>query len=1130
MSGNGQAHDEMNRNEGAEMKKRYGRWIAALLTAALAVMPAGDVLTVTVPAEEAATERAESTVDSASESTEESAVESAADSAAQSTGESAAGSAAESTEESISAMFEEPAMACRPYARWWLAEGSHTDETLIESIRELYDAGYGGIEFVTLNESKYLDNETYAWGSDEWIHDTHVIIEECAKLGMSVSMTSGTNWSTANLISINPDLEAAAQELGYAVVTPDAQNEEGHTAYSGELPQCSLPSGVSKQTLVSVVAVKVTERGEDSAIIDLSSAQDITALVTAAGDEAGADTTADDSNGTEADNAVAGSGEASSFTIDWAAEDDGDYDLIAFWQYGTGEKNAPAVTNSYTINYLSAEGAEAVIEYWDEHVLTDEVQSLIDQIDECDMYMDSLECSVHGADTTGNFWCADMLSQFSTRCGYDLSAVLPLLIKSQGRGGSFGAPLDYAYEAADEDGEAYAQNLRRDFYQTMTELYTENCLQVLSDWLHSRHMKLRAENSYGVTFEISEPVKALDYVEAESMEFANELDMYRGQAGAAHLFGKRYSSETGAWVSSNYRYNNLYYRQIFYMQFAAGISKTVTHGYAAEYGPEGRVQWPGYEGMDDVWSERFNKRQPAAEDYPEINLHLSRLEMALEAGVPQMDLAILRTDYSYNNSVTPGGMMNFVKNGVYTNKSHTQDAYYWRDLTLQNAGYTYDYFSPYLLEDEEVSSRDGLLNADGAAYQALIVMEEELPYEAAVRMLEWAKDGLPILFVNNTEELVDNSNTPKVNGEAGSTTGSNDGNDEALAAVVAEMKSLDCVRTVDSEAEAYTALQELGVRPRTEYAESNTCILPVLRRTDEADYLYLYNYMYEETEDYDGDLSVEGEFAVYHYDTWSGSAEAVACTAEDGRTSFHVTLAPGETAVYVLQRRTAQDDAPGAEADAAAEAEEQSEDAGAADTDDAAVAVAAAGADDAADNAAAAEEIALTGWSLTVDSYEPGEMVTRTELNEDTGVETTEVAYTTNHVMIDAGTLDELVPWKDIEAVGEEVSGTGTYRTTFELTQEQPDAHAKILFEAESFCGGTAALWINGEQVPVNMDSGRADITAYVSAGENTVEVRVTSSLRNVMRKVGYDSGWIMGAPDADEYGLTGEVKVVLES
>ena len=113
----------------------------------------------------------------------------------------------------IAGDYAQPEMKYRPYARWWLAEGSHTDETLKESVQELYDDGYGGIEFVTLDESQYLDKETYAWGSPEWIHDTKVIIEECNRLGMSVSMTSGTHWSTANLVSITPDEEAASQGL-----------------------------------------------------------------------------------------------------------------------------------------------------------------------------------------------------------------------------------------------------------------------------------------------------------------------------------------------------------------------------------------------------------------------------------------------------------------------------------------------------------------------------------------------------------------------------------------------------------------------------------------------------------------------------------------------------------------------------------------------------------------------------------------------------------------------------------------------------------------------------------------------------------------------------------------------------
>ena len=168
----------------------------------------------------------------------------------------------------------------------------------------------------------------------------------------------------------------------------------------------------------------------------------------------------------------------------------------------------------------------------------------------------------------------------------------------------------------------------------------------------------------------------------------------------------------------------------------------------------------------------------------------------------------------------------------------------------------------------------------------------------------------------------------------------------------------------------------------------------------------------------------------------------------------------------------------------------------------------------------------LTDWTLVVDSYEPGEKITRTEENEDTGVTTTEATYTTDHVEIDAGTLSELISWRDIDKIGEKVSGTGTYTTTFTLPEDWSDT-GKIQFQADSFQGGTAAVWINDTKVPVNMDRRTADLTSYVQPGENTITVRVTSSLRNVMIVQGYEAGWVFGAPEPDDYGMTGETKLL---
>ena len=133
------------------------------------------------------------------------------------------------------------------------------------------------------------------------------------------------------------------------------------------------------------------------------------------------------------------------------------------------------------------------------------------------------------------------------------------------------------------------------------------------------------------------------------------------------------------------------------------------------------------------------------------------------------------------------------------------------------------------------------INSDGVAYKAVVVMEDELPLDAAKKLKEAAENGLPVLFVNNVVEHPNNSDVDKVNTIAASTTGCNDGKDEELAAVIYEIKALDNVKTIDSCEEALDALSELGVTPRAENVESNHKILTNMRKADDATYLYAYN-------------------------------------------------------------------------------------------------------------------------------------------------------------------------------------------------------------------------------------------------------------------------------------------------
>lgn len=984
----------------------------------------------------------------------------------------------------MDSLFKDPGMEYRPEARWWLAEGSHTDETLKESIKELYDDGFGAVEFVTLDESAYLDDARYAWGSEEWVHDSHLILEECNKYGMGVSFTSGTHWSTANLTTITPDDQAASQELGYTTIELAAGQN-----FNGALPTPELTADATKMRFEKAVVAKKTSVSEDGKITSLveDSLIDITSFAK------------------QVDGV---------WTIDYTAPSDGDYLLFSFWQYGTSESYKPAVTGkAYTINYFSREGIDTLIDYWDEHVLDDSMKKMIKENGDVSMYMDSMELGTHGTNSTGNLWCEDYLQEFQARRGYDISKYLPLLIMQSNT--SFLA--DPLYKFTIDGNDDLCAKLRNDLYQTNTELYMEECMNILKEWLHTFDITLRAENAYGEQMCVSQSVKSVDYMETESLEFRSELDSFRSQAGAAHLYGKTYSSETGALFSENYWNNNNYFRQIFYTQFASGIQRTVVHGYSSSYGPEEHCSWPGYEGMQERFSERFNKRQPNSIDYPELMQHVARTQKTLRQGTVQMDLGILRTDYNLNN--------NMFLSDYNNNNLRQHQGIYWQDTTLQDAGYTYDYFSPMLLQDNDITCENGLIQADGVGYQALLLYQEELPYESAQVLYKWAESGLPVVIVEGpTQEQIRNTMV-KENQSAAITTGYNDGKDKQLAELMEQIKALDTVATVQTQEEAYDALISLGVHPRAEYNDPNQQnLLSVLRKDNDASYLYVYNYMYEDDQNYVGQISVDGIYKPYVLNTWTGETTELAEYSYQGnRTILNIDLAPGDIMVFALDPNAKQDTTVIMKNNVEQVTIEDGDTVMYVPDSGKSALIYSDGTTYETENNTVPEDITLDQWNLTVQDWQPGEKLTRTE-DRGLGYTTTEVTYNTNKVDINVGET-ELIPWKEIPQVGEDVSGVGTYTTTFTLPENWNQEDNALIFNADSFSGGTAAVFVNGQQVAVNMDNYTADLSEAVQPGENTIKVRVTSSLRNRMKQQGYGGNWITHPnPESDNYGMVGEV------
>ena len=152
-------------------------------------------------------------------------------------------------------------------------------------------------------------------------------------------------------------------------------------------------------------------------------------------------------------------------------------------------------------------------------MLTDELRADILRDGRAMMYMDSLELSTFGAG--GQFWGYHFNEEFEER-GYDIAPYLPFVVK---KGGMMPWCMITTISVRIR---GFVEKFHNDLYQTMTDLYMDNMLKPMQEWLHSVGMTLRAEISYGLPLRISQPGKYVDGIETESLEFASQIESYRG--------------------------------------------------------------------------------------------------------------------------------------------------------------------------------------------------------------------------------------------------------------------------------------------------------------------------------------------------------------------------------------------------------------------------------------------------------------------------------------------------------------------------------------------------------------------------------------------------------------------------
>lgn len=932
----------------------------------------------------------------------------------------------------------------QPRFRWWWPGATVTDSEIRREIAEIADAGFGGVEIADVYDSVHarIDPVESGWGTARWNAAVTVALDAAATHGLTVDLTIGPHWPAA-VPTIVPGDEAAAHELmfGQAVV------KAGDT-FDGALPEPALkPGGVTKGNpspqvtnhLLRILAARCKAgcSPEGTITLEAGSVENITAR-------------------------YAGG------RLRWAPPGRGEWLVLPIYTRATGQivnmfdgnpQNSPVTDpQSFVVDSFGKAGTKAIIDYWNNTLLTPEVRRGLARAGGA-IFEDSLELKA------AQYWTPGLLEEFQRRRGYSIVPYLPILIDGKPRTFDRAAQAAFAFD----DGNL-AKTVRRDWNRTLAELWQQNHLEPIRDWAKSLGLIFRNQ-SYGGPLDSILAAATTGQPEGESLGFGKEMIKFRAlRAGRDIGGGGLLSDEMGAFLGAyDTTWTSMMLPEIN-RNFAAGVNQLYIHGYAYADAPE--ASWPGFSPFGTLFAEPWNSMQPSWRHITDLAGYLARVQMVLQQGLNRTDIAVLRQELDLE-----GG--------------------YLQDDRLLDQGYTVGYLSPATLELPAAFVRNGVLDPNGAAFRAMVVLDAaNLPTETLGRLVGFARAGLPIVIVGNATGPAPSP----LPGRAG---------DAQARQLLSNLLALRHVVRTDTQSQLPAVLSTAGIAPEVSYGRPAR-LRHIHRHADGTDFHYFFN---------DGDsveeltVGLAGVGIPWQLDPWSGAVSRLALYEErKGRVELPVRLGPGQTVIIAL--RPFSHGMPKAPVHVSKAAGDRIIASG----DLLVLRATRAGSHPVTRSNGRQDTISVpplpaslnvSRWSLNVESWEPGDVAT----------------WTRKHELPELH-MDRLVPWSSIEAL-RNVSGIGTYRAKITLGPDWADDLGAYLF-----LGGhsdTVRIRVNGIALaPVDQLADRIDLGHVLKPGGNLVEIELATTLNNVLlstRPSAFEISYA-GPRHRADYGLAGPVRL----
>lgn len=1063
--------------------------------------------------------------------------------------------------------FADPPSEVRPMYRWWMPLAYTDDEVLRGQLQDIAAAGAGGVEIAPFvvsgagNQSNAFLAE-YGWGTPNWAHKVEVITAEAAELGLSVDQSLGPQYppTVPSLHSFNqPEAE---QQLIFG-----REFHQPGSARSGALPApTTAPPAISTQLcagaapgaeslhvrnlggfapgdVVSIGTGATSEHVTVSTIGDRTAACGELAVSTVSNAHAVDETVRNVARTTRLRTLAAQCADACEASgagqvlldpdsvIDLTAEvTDGELSysfpagngnpwvLIDFLQAPSGliaQRGGYTPTQpNYVVDHLARGGVDIQTRFWDEHILTEDVRTNLDRIGRGAVFEDSLELG------SAQKWTWDFLDEFQARRGYDATLLLPALAGAGIQG--TGSP---AFEFAE-----LGPKVREDYRLTMSDLFVDEYVTPMQEWASGHGLDFRVQ-PYGIPISTGAAAAAAGIGEGESLNFGspNQLGAeqdYRVLSGGAHLAGKDLvSTECCAIFQGGYRSSaagpnvggqfgqggdgsqlggrySLGLLDSIHKAYAGGVNQLVWHGYPYRDAPKGvgtsgrdGGTWPGYQPWDIFGvlntNEMFGPRQASWSDYSEINESLARTQLVLRQGRSTLDLGVYYEDLGLIGSSVSG--------------QQSPQHMLGTDSATSSAGYTYEYVAPDLIADPALTpDTDGGLFGDRSDYDALVLNEQAtISLPSAQRLLTLAEQGLRIFMVGQTPSA---------------TTGAEPEADR-LAGVVEALLSQPTVTRVAAESDLPGALRAAGIRPTVEPEQPTPALSSVHREVKGVTYDFVYNRSGDEVVQ---NLTLTGTGRPFLLDTWTGNISPIAEYTENGTSiTVPVRIAPYDKVIIAVSDSGAIAGKGGNPVQAPAVHAKRSD--GEVYATDGAKGLVLRVTEngefvtelsDGSRRVTSVEGLEparrLDGWTLQAQTWSPGE-------NEYTTAKADLAPFS-----LTADGDGRLAPWRTITTPVDlsRASGLGTYTTTFELPESWKESDGAYLDLGDVL--DTAQVTLNDLPVTVNQsDRGRIDLGTALQPGENTLVIRVATTMFNAVRATGDSNYQLM---DWQSTGLLGPV------